>query len=83
MLELRLNIQGDCDDLVDKITRYRLGLPGEAGTDLQHVIEAVIVAKNSIKKLKNRRRLKNYYLELYREINDLNEKQYVNFAAHR
>lgn len=83
LLELRLNIQGDCDDLEDKITRYQLGLNGEAGTDLQHVKEAVSIAKKSIKKLKDKKRLKNYYLKLYREINDLNEARYVKFAAHR
>ena len=83
LLELRLNIQGDCDDLQDKSIRYLEGLNGEAGTDLQHVKEAVSTAKKSIKKRKDKKRLKNYYLELYREINDRNEARYQEFAAQR
>ncbi|WP_102155919.1 DUF262 domain-containing protein [Tsuneonella flava] len=83
LLELRLNIQGDCDDLEDKSLRYLEGLNGEAGTDLQHVKEAVSTAKKSIKLRKNKKRLKNYYLELYREINDRNEARYIDFAARR
>lgn len=83
LLELRLNIQGDCDDLEDKSIRYLEGLNGEAGTDLQHVREAVTTAQKSTKKRKDKKRLKNYYLELYREINDRNEERYIEFAAQR
>lgn len=83
LLELRLNIQGDCDHLEDKATRYLEGMNGEAGTDLQHVREAVSAAKKSIKKRKDKKRLKNYYLDLHREINNLNEARYVRFAAER
>ncbi|MXP15694.1 DUF262 domain-containing protein [Altererythrobacter confluentis] len=83
LLELRLNIQGDCDDLEAKSTRYLEGLNGEAGTDLQHVKEAVSAAQKSIKKRQDKKRLKNFYLELYREINDRNEARYKKFAAQR
>lgn len=83
LLELRLNIQGYCDDLEDKIGRYSKGLNNEAGTDLQHVREAVNVADECIKLHKNKKRSKNYYLNLYRAINDTNETRYISFAATR
>ena len=83
LLELRLNIQGNCDDLELKINRYADGESDEAGTDLQHVREAVKSAKKGMKKYKDKKRSKNYYLDLYRGINDANEDRYIEFAASR
>ena len=85
LLELRLNIQGNKDGLDLKITKYLDKLGDEPPTDLAHVRK---MAKDANKlfnkeKLSKEIKSKNYYLYLYRELNNLQEKRYIDFAMSR
>lgn len=83
LLELRLNIQGQKDDVWIKADRYLDGFEQEPPTDLQHVR---IVGKNIRKVVKARQDIKktiNYYSEFYNEIIDEQEERYIKFAMKR
>lgn len=83
LLELRLNIQGQKDDVWAKADRYLDGFEQEPSTDLQHV---KIVGKNIRKVVKARQDIKktiNYYSEFYNEIIDEQEYRYIKFAMKR
>lgn len=83
LLELRLNIQGQKDDVWVKADRYLDGFEQEPSTDLQHV---KIVGKNIRKVVKARQDIKktiNYYSEFYNEIIDEQEERYIKFAMKR
>lgn len=83
LLELRLNIQGQKDDVWIKADRYLDGFEQEPPTDLQHVRT---VGKNIRKVVKARQDVKktiNYYSEFYNEIIDEQEERYIKFAMKR
>jgi hypothetical protein len=55
----------------------------EVPTDLEQVRKMAKDAKNVLKSIAQKTRSKNYFLELYRELNSRQEKRYVNFAEDR
>jgi hypothetical protein len=83
LLELRLNIQGSNESIEDKIHRYRFGMEGKAATDLEHVREAARTAKKVLESMSEWKRSKNYYLDLHRDINSMQEGRYTKFALDR
>lgn len=83
LLELRLNIQGSNGNLEDKIPRYLNGYEDEPPTDLHQVRKALKIASNTLKELASKIRTKNYYLELHRQVNDMMEEKYIEFALKR
>ena len=83
LLELRLNIQGYSDNLEDKLPRYLDGDGDEPATDLQQVRNIAKNIRRFVKDNQNRSRSKNYYLDLHRAINELQEHDYVKFALKR
>lgn len=83
LLELRLNIQGNNDDVWIKVDRYLDGFEQEPPTDLQHVR---MVGKNIRKVVKSKQEIKktvNYYSDFYDEIIDEQEERYIKFALKR
>jgi hypothetical protein len=83
LLELRLNIQGRNDGLDQKIPRYLNGFDDEQSTDLAQVRKMAKDAKEIMAKSDNETRRKNYFFRFYRDLNTLQEKRYVEFAAIR
>lgn len=83
LLELRLNIQGSNDCLELKIPRYVKGFDEEVPSDLEQVRRMAKDAKNVLKSIAQKTRRKNYFLELYRELNTRQEKRYTDFAEDR
>jgi len=83
LLELRLNIQGCNDDLEDKLPRYLEGFDDEAPTDLQQVRKMARNAKTAMKNLEGRQRRINFFHDLHSELNDYQEKRYIDFALKR
>ena len=83
LLELRLNIQGNNDSLELKLPRYLKGVGDEPPTDLAQVRRAGCNFKKGLEKFAQKTRSKNYFLECYRELNSLQERQYVDFADKR
>lgn len=83
LLELRLNIQGGNDGIEEKLPRYVKGYESEPPTDLEQVRKMVRAAKEVLRNLESRTRSKNYYLDLHRELNELQEGRYIAFAEKR
>lgn len=83
LLELRLNIQGKVEGIKEKCGRYLDARRREPPTDLQQVREMGKDAKAALRKYRSRTRSKNYYLELYREINNRQEERFIAFAMNR
>lgn len=83
LLELRLNIQESADDLEHKIDWYRGGPRTEPPTDLEHVRYAADDADTVLKELQGREKTLDYYLDLHRKLNDLQEDRYCRFAESR
>ncbi len=83
LLELRLNIQGSKECLESKLPKYVKGFDGEPRSDLEQVHKMARDAKSLLEKSAQKFRKKNYFLELYRDLNSLQETRYVNFAKER
>lgn len=83
LLELRLNIQGSKDSLELKLPRYLKGFDDEPPTDLAQVRKMARNAENLIAEFKNETRSKNFFLKFYRNLNEQQEKRYVDFAKER
>jgi hypothetical protein len=83
LLELRLNIQGSDQAIRRKCRRYVDGEGNEPPSEMQQVRKMAKDARASLAKHRNRNRSKNYYLEMYRDINDRQERRYIQFALQR
>jgi len=83
LLELRLNIQGCNDDLELKLERYLDKGGDEPPTDLQQVRKMAADFAAVLKTMGNRQRRVNFYHDLYDELNNLQEKRYIEFAISR
>ena len=83
LLELRLNIQGSKESLELKLPKYIKGFDGEPRTDLEQVHKMARDAKGLLAKSAQKTRKKNYFLELYRDLNTLQETRYIDFAEDR
>lgn len=83
LLELRLNIQGYSDDLEVKIPRYLNGIAEEPPSDLQQVRRMTRDAKAVLADLEGRQKRVNFFYDFHRNLNDQQEKRYVEFAESR
>ncbi len=83
LLELRLNIQGKDHDLDYKIKLYKGKAKEEAPTDLQQVRRVCETAQQFYSDYANRQRYKGYYYDIYKNIIDQNEQNYIDFALER
>jgi len=83
LLELRLNIQGNKDNLELKLPKYVKGSTSEPPTDLEQVRKMARDAKNLIGEFSKETRSKNYFLKLHHELSKLQEKRYIDFAKDR
>lgn len=83
LLELRLNIQGKDHDLDHKIKLYNGKAKEEAPTDLQQVRRVCETAQRCYSDYANRKRSKGYYYDIYKNIIDHNEQNYIDFALER
>ncbi|MDD2133208.1 DUF262 domain-containing protein [Pseudomonas kurunegalensis] len=83
LLELRLNIQGNNDDLVDKLPRYCEGLGDEPPTELQQVRRMANDTRSLIQAFGGKKKTLNYYHDLHGELNDRQEGRYIEFAQAR
>ena len=59
------------------------GFDDEPPTDLEQVRKMAKNAKNVLKEMEKWTRKKNYFLELQRELNNRQEKKFVDFAEKR
>jgi len=80
LLELRLNIQGSKDGLEQKLSRY---LNDENPTDLEQVRKMAKEAKKLLSDSFKKTRSKNYFLRFHHNLNNDQEKRYVDFAMDR
>ena len=85
LLELRTNIQGNKNDLENKLPRYIDGVGNEPPSDLQQIRD---VKKNySLAKKKVdqvfQRKSKNYYLNIHHQLNNIREASFKKFAEFR
>lgn len=83
LLELRLNIKGGKFGIEDKLPLYLGKVKDEPPTDLMQVRE---MAKNSqlvLRSYSDQKRTKGYYLEVYKTINNKQEKRFTDFAVER
>jgi Protein of unknown function DUF262/Protein of unknown function (DUF1524) len=83
LLELRLNIQGSDAGIEQKISRYLDGIGEEPATELHQVRIAAKTARDVLAEQSNWTRSKNYYLGLYKTINDRREESMIKFALER
>jgi hypothetical protein len=83
LLELRLNIQGNNDDLEDKLPRYCEGLGEEPPTELHQVRKMAFDTHSLIESFDGRRRTINFYHDLHGELNDHQEQRFIKFAQAR
>ncbi len=83
LIELRLNIQGGNDSLELKLSRYLKGYDGQQPTDLAQVRRMGRDAKKTLSGFEGKIQKKNYFNNLYKELNSLQEKRYVKFANER
>ncbi|MFJ2429347.1 DUF262 domain-containing protein [Pseudomonas sp. NPDC087804] len=83
LLELRLNIQGNNDDLEDKLPRYCEGLGEEPTTELHQVRKMATDTYALIESFDGRRRTINFYHDLHGELNDHQEQRFIKFAQAR
>jgi len=83
LLELRLNIQGQNDWIADKLPRYIKGRDDEPPSDLEQVRKMARNAKGILKEMGDWTRSKNYFLEVHRKLNSIQENQFVDFAKNR
>ncbi|RKG48862.1 DUF262 domain-containing protein [Acinetobacter cumulans] len=79
LLELRLNIQGNNDDVWVKVDRYLDGLD-EAPTDLQHVRKVGKNIRKTVESMQEIKKTINYYYDFYNEIINEQEERYIKFA---
>ncbi|MAX54834.1 MAG: hypothetical protein CL537_04875 [Alcanivoracaceae bacterium] len=85
LLELRTNIQGNKDDLEDKLPRYIDGVGNEPPSELQQIRDVkkdYFLAKKRVDKI-FQRKSKNYYLNIYQELNNIREESLKEFAEFR
>ncbi|WP_159152688.1 DUF262 domain-containing protein [Acinetobacter johnsonii] len=83
LLELRLNIQGNDDDVWIKADRYLEGFEREVPTDLYHVRLAGKSVRKTVKAMCDVKKTINYYSDFYNEIIDEQEERYIKFAMKR
>lgn len=83
LLELRLNIQGNDDDIWIKADRYLEGFEQEAPTDLYHVRLAGKSVWKAVKAMSDVKKTINYYSDFYNEIINEQEERYIKFAMKR
>lgn len=83
LLELRLNIQGADSSIEQKLSRYLDGVNDEPATELHQVRIAAKTARDVLAEQSSWTRSKNYYLSLYKNINDRREEAMVKFALDR
>lgn len=83
LLELRLNIQGNNDDLWIKVVRYLDGFDQEVPTDLQHVRMVCKTVRKTVNSMQDLKKTINYYSDFYNEIINEQEERYLNFAMKR
>lgn len=83
LLELRLNIQGNNDDVWIKVDRYLDGYDQEAPTDLHHVRMAGKSVRKTVTVMQEVKKTINYYSDFYNEIINEQEERYIKFAMKR
>jgi len=82
LLELGMNIIGSNKDIDEKLRLYLGEVEGKLPTDLQHVRVMAADARKISKKMENDGipKTKNFYLKRHRDLNDKQEKRYIDFA---
>ncbi|WP_291326967.1 DUF6573 family protein [Desulfovibrio sp. UCD-KL4C] len=69
--------------LEEKLPIYLKRVSAEQPTELAHVWSMENKAKKILKAYSDRKRVKNYYLDVHRELNDSQEEKYIKFACKR
>jgi hypothetical protein len=85
LLELRTNIQGNKNDLENKLPRYIDGVGNEPPSDLQQIRDVkkdYSLAKKKVDKV-FKRKSKNYYLNIHHQLNNIREASFKKFAEFR